>query len=91
MNLSHLSQELIQKAIDSSVAAQRDWERQPYEKRADVFIKAAKLMQDEYRMDLMATTMLGQVRLTAHTVLDFRSSLTQFVLIWSCPLRFKPY
>lgn len=46
------------------MSAQRKWEKEPYEKRADVFLRAAKLMQDEYRMDLMATTMLGQVSYT---------------------------
>ena len=56
-----LLQSLVEKAIETSRMAQRDWGRQPYEKRAEVFLKAAELMTEEYRMDLLATTMLGQV------------------------------
>ena len=54
-------QDIIQKAIDASMKARKDWERTPLEKRADIFMKAANMMSKEKRMDLLASTMLGQV------------------------------
>lgn len=54
-------QELVQKAIENSLKARKAWDRTPLEARCDIFLKAADLMSKEYRMDLMATTMMGQV------------------------------
>jgi 1-pyrroline-5-carboxylate dehydrogenase len=54
-------QDLVQKAIDNSLKARKAWDRTPLEKRCDVFLKAADLMANKYRMDLMASTMMGQV------------------------------
>ena len=45
-----------------SQVAHNDWRRKPLEERAEVFLKAADLICGKYRMDLMAATMLGQVR-----------------------------
>ena len=53
--------DLVQKAIDNSLKARKAWDRTPLEKRCDVFLKAADLMANKYRMDLMASTMMGQV------------------------------
>jgi 1-pyrroline-5-carboxylate dehydrogenase len=54
-------QDLVQKAIDNSLKARKAWDRTTLEKRCDVFLKAADLMANKYRMDLMASTMMGQV------------------------------
>lgn len=54
-------QEIVQKAIDSSMKARKQWERTPLEKRAEVFMTAAEMISKQYRMDVMAATMLGQV------------------------------
>lgn len=51
----------MKKGIENCLAARRDWERTPLEKRAEVFWRAAELMKEKYRYDLLATTMLGQV------------------------------
>jgi 1-pyrroline-5-carboxylate dehydrogenase len=54
-------QEIVQKGIDSCLAARRQWEATPIEKRAEVFLKAADLIAGKYRGEIVATTMLGQV------------------------------
>ena len=54
-------QEVVQKAIDNSLKARLAWERMPLEDRCDIFLDAADLISNKYRMDLMAVTMLGQV------------------------------
>jgi len=59
--LIFLCQNLVQKAIDNSMNVRRDWERKSLDERADIFNKAAELMSGKYRMDLLASTMMGQV------------------------------
>ena len=54
-------QSIIQKAIDVSQEAHREWERRSIEERSQIFLRAADLISGKYRMDLLATTMLGQV------------------------------
>ena len=51
----------MRKAIDVSMKARKDWERRPQDERSEIFLKAADLMANKYRMDLMASTMMGQV------------------------------
>ena len=64
MNIYH-SQGLLQKAIDVSLAARPAWDRVPLEEKAEIFARAGDLVAGKYRMDLMATTMLGQVSVWA--------------------------
>lgn len=58
-----LSQDVIRQAIVESQAARTQWERTPLSDRIKLFQKAADLVSGKYRMDLNATTMLGQVSL----------------------------
>ncbi|HET6228881.1 MAG TPA: L-glutamate gamma-semialdehyde dehydrogenase [Longimicrobiaceae bacterium] len=55
----------IRAAIDSSLAAQRDWARWPWEERAAVLLRAAELLATRWRPIMNAATMLGQSK-TAH-------------------------
>ncbi|KAF2153074.1 delta-1-pyrroline-5-carboxylate dehydrogenase 1 [Myriangium duriaei CBS 260.36] len=50
----------VTKAIDSALAAKRDWETMPFSDRAAIFLKAADLISGKYRYEIMAATMLGQ-------------------------------
>ena len=51
----------MKKAIDSCMKARVDWEKKSQTERCDIFLKAADMISGQYRMDLLATTMLGQV------------------------------
>lgn len=52
---------MINAAINNAMAARRDWEAKPISDRAQIFLKAADILADEKRADVLATTMAGQV------------------------------
>lgn len=54
--------ELVNKAIETSMEAKKEWERVPLQDRMDLFLKVADQCANEYRADLNATTMLGQAK-----------------------------
>ena len=54
-------QDLLKKAIDTSLKVRKAWEKRPQEERSRIFLDAADLLANKYRMDLLAATMLGQV------------------------------
>ncbi len=57
-----LMQELINKAIVASVAARREWDLKPIQDRAQVLFKAADVIGGPRRAEILAKTMIGQVR-----------------------------
>jgi len=69
---------MIQKAIDVSQAAHREWERKSMQERAEIFLKAADLVTGKYRMDLMAATMLGQAKTIIQGEIDTACELADF-------------
>ncbi len=50
----------VNKAIESALEAREQWANLPWENRVSIFLKAADLSATKYRMDLNASTMLGQ-------------------------------
>ena len=54
--------ELVQKSIDTSLEAKKEWEKIPMDDRLKLFLNVADLMATTYRADLNATTMLGQAK-----------------------------
>ena len=50
----------VNKAIETALAAREAWANMPWENRLSIFLKAAELSATKYRMDLNASTMLGQ-------------------------------
>lgn len=55
-------QELINKAIVASVAARKEWDLKPVEDRAQIIFKAADVISGPRRAEILAKTMIGQVR-----------------------------
>ncbi|CAK9302342.1 unnamed protein product [Gordionus sp. m RMFG-2023] len=80
----YASPELIKKAINVSLNAQEEWDNQPYEKRAQIFLKAADLVSNRERMNLMAATMIGQAKTVVQAEIDTACELADF-------LRFNAY
>ncbi|XP_034936745.1 delta-1-pyrroline-5-carboxylate dehydrogenase, mitochondrial [Chelonus insularis] len=70
--------DLIKKAIEVAVKTQRDWENVPFEKRIEIWMKAADLMANKYRQDLNATTMLGQAKSVIQAEIDSAAELIDF-------------
>jgi len=73
------SQKEVQAAIDSAVAAQRDWARMPQAARSAVFLKAADLLATKYRPVLNAATMLGQSKTAHQAEIDSACELIDFL------------
>lgn len=57
-----LPQELINKAINAALAARREWDLKPVQDRAQIFLKAADMLSGPRRAEVLAKTMVGQVR-----------------------------
>jgi 1-pyrroline-5-carboxylate dehydrogenase len=50
----------VNQAIEAALEAREQWANLPWENRVSIFLKAADLSATKYRMDLNASTMLGQ-------------------------------
>ena len=50
----------VNQAIERALEAREQWANLPWENRVSIFLKAADLSATKYRMDLNASTMLGQ-------------------------------
>lgn len=55
-------QELINKAINAALAARKEWDLKPVRDRAQIFLKAADMLSGPRRAEVLAKTMIGQVR-----------------------------
>jgi len=67
-----------QQAIDTAVAAQREWARWTLEERSAVFLKAADLLAGPWRARLNAATMLGQSKTVQQAEIDSACELIDF-------------
>jgi len=52
--------ETVDEAIRSALAAKHKWVTTPLNEKTAIFYRAAWLLQNHYRYDMMAATMLGQ-------------------------------
>lgn len=85
---------IIKKAIAVGEKARQSWSRVPFEERAKIFLKAADLVSNEYRWELMATTMLGQAKTIIQAEIDCVAELADFyrfnVQFGSQMFKYKP-
>lgn len=68
----------VEKAIESSVEARRDWAALPWQDRAAVFLRAAELLSTTWRQRLNAVTMLGQSKNPFQAEIDAACELIDF-------------
>lgn len=68
-----------QQAIDTAVAAQREWSCWTLEERSAVFLKAADLLAGPWRARLNAATMLGQSKTVQQAEIDSACELIDFL------------
>ncbi|XP_061162838.1 delta-1-pyrroline-5-carboxylate dehydrogenase, mitochondrial-like [Saccostrea echinata] len=71
--------DIIQKAIDNSLKARKQWVKTPVEKRAEIFMTAAEMISKEKRFDIMATTMIGQAKNIWQAEIDAAAELIDFL------------
>ncbi|KAJ9109286.1 hypothetical protein QFC21_000615 [Naganishia friedmannii] len=72
------SKEVLNRAIESSLAAKQEWEDMPWNDKAAIFLKAADLVSGKYRYELMASTMLGQGKNAWQAEIDTAAELADF-------------
>ncbi|XP_014209276.1 delta-1-pyrroline-5-carboxylate dehydrogenase, mitochondrial [Copidosoma floridanum] len=86
--------DLIRQAINVAVKTQREWEKVSFEKRLDIWWKAAELMATKYRQQLNAATMLGQGKTAIQAEIDSAAELVDFfkmnVYFVTEALKYKP-
>lgn len=75
---SMVDDELAQKAVDTAMAAKKQWEETPAETRAGVLLRAADLLATKYRYEVIAATMLGQGKNTWQAEIDSAAELIDF-------------
>jgi 1-pyrroline-5-carboxylate dehydrogenase len=70
--------EEIQKAIDASQKAHKEWAAFPWEDRAAIFLKAGELLASTWRDTINAATMLGQSKTVHQAEIDSAAELVDF-------------
>jgi 1-pyrroline-5-carboxylate dehydrogenase len=65
-------------AIESGLAARKEWSRLGWEERAAVFLKAADLLTTKYRNKMNAATMLGQSKTVHQAEIEAVCELADF-------------
>lgn len=70
--------EEIQKAIEASQEAHKEWAAFPWEDRVAVFLRAAELLSSTWRATVNAATMLGQSKTVHQAEIDAAAELIDF-------------
>ncbi|KAG8624799.1 hypothetical protein KVT40_007866 [Elsinoe batatas] len=68
----------VEKAIQSALEAKQAWQDTPFTDRAAVFLRAADLVSNKYRFQLLASTMLGQGKNAFQAEIDAAAELADF-------------
>ena len=69
----------VQAAVESAVAAQREWSELRFEDRAAIFLKAADLLAGPWRATVNAATMWGQGKTAHQAEIDSACELIDFL------------
>jgi 1-pyrroline-5-carboxylate dehydrogenase len=69
----------IQKAVDASQEAHKEWAAFPWEDRAAIFLRAGELLSTSWRSTVNASTMLGQSKTVHQAEIDSAAELVDFL------------
>ncbi|PRP91813.1 1-pyrroline-5-carboxylate dehydrogenase 1 [Enhygromyxa salina] len=69
----------VAKALAEAERARGPWAAMPFEDRAAIFLRAARLLEDEFRDKLNAATMLGQSKTVYQAEIDSACELIDFL------------
>ena len=69
----------IDDAIESALAAKKNWENMSWENRSAIFLKAAELIAGPYRSKINAATMIGQSKTVHQAEIDSTCELIDFL------------
>ncbi|MCS7297313.1 MAG: L-glutamate gamma-semialdehyde dehydrogenase [Bacteroidia bacterium] len=73
-----LGHEGVEAAIQAALQAHREWSRWPFERRAEIFLKAADLLSHKYRAAANAACMIGQSKTVFQSEIDIIAELADF-------------
>ncbi|XP_027857954.1 delta-1-pyrroline-5-carboxylate dehydrogenase, mitochondrial isoform X2 [Xiphophorus couchianus] len=74
----YADKELIDKAIQASLAARREWDLKPVQDRAQILFKAADIISGPKRAEILAKTMIGQGKTVVQAEIDAAAELIDF-------------
>ena len=69
----------IQDAIENLIENKESWSNTPWEKRCEIFLKAADLLSNEYRAKITAGTMIGQSKNIFQAEIDAACEFIDFL------------
>ncbi|MCX7652533.1 MAG: L-glutamate gamma-semialdehyde dehydrogenase [Bacteroidia bacterium] len=70
--------EAVQRAIHAALKAHREWSRWSFERRAEIFLKAADLLTQKHRARANAACMIGQSKTVFQSEIDIIAELADF-------------
>nr|CAB3221044.1 delta-1-pyrroline-5-carboxylate dehydrogenase, mitochondrial [Phallusia mammillata] len=76
---SYANAKLINDAIENSISVRREWESKPISDRVQIFLKAADVLSNEKRPQILATTMAGQAKTIVQAEIDAAPELVDFL------------
>ena len=76
---SQASEKHVNDAIENLIQNKRSWSNTPWEKRCDIFLKAADLLADEYRAKITTGTMIGQSKNIFQAEIDAACEFIDFL------------
>ncbi|KAM4741364.1 delta-1-pyrroline-5-carboxylate dehydrogenase, mitochondrial [Anableps anableps] len=74
----YADKELINKAIQASLAARKEWDLKPVRDRAQILFKAADVISGPRRAEILAKTMIGQGKTVVQAEIDAAAELIDF-------------
>ena len=69
----------VQDAIENLIENKESWSNTPWEKRCEIFLKAADLLSNEYREKITAGTMIGQSKNIFQAEIDAACEFIDFL------------
>ena len=69
----------VQDAIENLIENKESWSNTPWEKRCEIFLKAADLLSNEYRAKITAGTMIGQSKNIFQAEIDAACEFIDFL------------
>lgn len=76
---SQASQKHVNDAIENLIENKSSWSNTPWEKRCEIFLKAADLLSNEYRAKITAGTMIGQSKNIFQAEIDAACEFIDFL------------
>ena len=76
---SQASEKHVNDAIENLIQNKSSWSNTPWEKRCEIFLKAADLLSNEYRAKITAGTMIGQSKNIFQAEIDAACEFIDFL------------